>query len=159
MMVTLGTLLISFKDGDLWTHDSDTYNNFFGVQYESNVTPVFNDKSDIKKTYNGIGYHSNKVWASPTNGDIQTSNVNPQTGLPSISNLKEVDYDLEENVNVAGFNFDANSLSDARLALVEGDYLKGVWIKCKLICPAAEANELVTLNSPYVTWAVSNRNF
>ena len=31
MMVTLGALLITYKGGDSWTHNSDKYNNFYGV--------------------------------------------------------------------------------------------------------------------------------
>lgn len=158
-MCSLGTLLISFKNGALWTHDSATYNNFFGTQYGSSITPLFNDQSAIKKTYNGIGYQSNQIWASPTNGDIESSMVNEQTGLPSISNIKEPDYELEENVYVAAFNRDANSMADSRMAVMEGDFLKGVWVKCKLTCPAANASELVFLKLPYITWSLSNRNF
>ena len=158
MACTLGTLLITFNEDGLWTHDSGTYNNFFGVQYGSSVSPVFADQPAIKNTYNGIGYQSNKIWASPTNGDIQTSNINPQTLLPTISNIKSVDYDLQENVYVAAFNRDANSMSDAQLAVVEGDFLKGVWVKCKMTVPAASANVLVFLNIPYVTKSVSQRN-
>jgi len=113
----------------------------------------------LKKTYDDIGYKSNKIWISPINGDIETSNVNPHTGLPSKSNIKAVDYDLEENVYSAAFNKDANSMQDARLAAMEGDYLKGVWVKCKLVCPPSSASELVFLNEPYIMWSVSNNNF
>lgn len=159
MACTLGTLLITFNEVGLWTHDSDTYNNFFGTQYGSHITPVFNEQPAIKKTFNAIGYQANQIWSSPTNGDIQTSNVNPQTGLATISNIKSVDYDLQENVYVAAFNRDANSMSDARLAAVEGDILKGIWVKTKLAVPAANADELIFLNDPYITASVSNRNF
>lgn len=46
----LGLDLLSFKDGVLWKHhSSDVYNNFYGQQYQSEITPIFNlQPSDIK---------------------------------------------------------------------------------------------------------------
>jgi hypothetical protein len=127
MMCVLGNLLITWKDGTLWTHDSDTYNNFYGVQYPSFITPVFNDQSQIKKKFLSIGYKSlnNTTWISPENGDIETSEINGQTLLPQISQLKEVDYELEEVVLCAAFLGDANSMEDQRDGLINGDYLGG----------------------------------
>jgi hypothetical protein len=98
-------------------------------------------------------------WASPENGDVATSTVNPQTGLQQISQLKEVDYELEETTLAAAFNFDANSMVDEREAVVNGDYLSGNYIVTKLICPANKCGELVNLSQPYITWVVSGRNF
>lgn len=160
-MCVLGSLLITYKDGNTWTHDSNTYNNFYGVQYPSSITPVFNDQSAVKKKFLAIGYKSNNniVWESPNNGDVFTSTVNPQTGLPQISNIKEVDYTLEETTLCAALNFDANSMEDAREAIVNGDYLGGNYILIKLICPADKASELINLSQPYLTWIPSGRNF
>lgn len=161
MMCTLGALLITWKDGQLWTHDGTVYNNFYGVQYPSYVTPVFNDQSAVKKKYLGIGYKSlnNTIWASPENGDVITSFVNPQTGLSQISQLKEVDYELEETTLCAALNNDANSMADAREAVANGDPLQGNYIAIKLICPATKTGELVNLSQPYLTWIPSGRNF
>ena len=159
MMCTLGTLLIMFKNGQLWTHDNPVYNNFFGVQYPSSITPVFSDGGAIKKTFNAIGYQSSKVWTSPEKGDVSTSEINEQTLLRQESAIRKFDYDLQEGINVAAFNFDANSMNDERLALVEGDYLKGTWIKTKLVLAAEDAVGLVSIDFPYITWSNSNRQF
>lgn len=159
MMCFLGVLLVSFKDGELYTHDGDSYNNFYGTAYPSNITLVFNDKSMIKKTFNAIGYQSNEKWISPTKGDIYTSNVNPQTQMITQSSLGAKDYELQENVTVAAFNRDANSMKVERVALYEGDFLKGVYIATKLICPSDKANKLVYLNQIYITNSISPKNF
>lgn len=161
MMCTLGSLMMTWKDGQLYTHDGPMYNNFYGVQYPSYVTPVFNDQSAVKKKYLGIGYKSlnNTVWASPENGDVSTSFVNPQTGLQQISQLKEVDYELEETTLCAALNNDANSMADAREAVANGDPLQGNYIAIKLICPATKTGELVNLSQPYLTWIPSGRIF
>lgn len=161
MMCVIGSLLISWQGGQLWTHDSTTYNNFYGVQYPSYITPVFNDKSQIKKKFLAIGYKSlnNVPWVSDTNGNIQTDTVNPQTLLPQISQLKSVDYELEENILTSAFLFDANSMLDPQLALMEGDYLGGSYLIIKLILPTANSNVLSYISQPYLTWISSGRNF
>lgn len=161
MMCVLGSLLITWKDGDLWTHDASVYNNFYGTQYESSIEPVFNDKAAIKKKYLATGHKSlnNVVWESSTNGDITTSAVNPQTGLVQISQLATGDYDLEETTLTAAFLYDANSGADAAEALVNGDFLGGNYLKMKFTCPSANCGVLINLQEPYITWIVSQRNF
>lgn len=159
MMAAIGSLLITWKNGDLYTHDSDGYNNFYGVQYPSSISTVWNDKAEVKKVFNAISYRSNQIFESPENGDIATSIINPQTGLQQISQLKEVDYEIQENVRYAALLRDANSMTDQRLALCEGDFLLGDWIFTKLICPASKTSSLVFLQSPYIVSELSNRNF
>lgn len=160
-MCTLGSLLITYKNGDSWTHDSVKYNNFFGVQYPSIVSLVFNDQSAVKKKYLGIGYKSlnNIVWESPSNGDVATSTVNPQTGLQQISQIIDADYELEETTLTAAFNNDANSKEDAREALINGDFLGGNYVTVKFICAASKAASLINMSQPYITWIPSNRVF
>ena len=158
MMCTLGTLLVTFKNGELYTHDSETYNNFYNVQYPSTISLLFNSNPQIKKTFNAISYQSNEYWVSDIEGDILTSNINPQTNLPTISKLRDFDYELQENVRYAAFLRDINSNTDSNIALYEGDYLKGVWIRVNLRCPSTSANKLVFLTMIYVNNEISQRN-
>lgn len=52
---TLGDELVSFKDGKLWLHDNNPiHNNFYGVQYETVITPIFNDESNNVKVWNAL---------------------------------------------------------------------------------------------------------
>lgn len=160
-MCTLGTLLITYKNGNTYTHDSDVYNNFYGVQYPSSITVVWNDKAAIKKKFLAVGYQSkrNVVWTSPENGDILTSTTDSQTGFDQISQLKAVDYELEETVLNAAFLRDANSMTDIRLALLEGNFLGGNYMIQKFVCPATSTNKLVNLVMPFLTYINSSRNF
>ena len=49
--------LFSFKNGLLYrNYASDTYNNFYGVQYDSSVTLVTNDMPDIIKGFKTLNY-------------------------------------------------------------------------------------------------------
>lgn len=158
-MCTLGSLLITYKDGGTWTHDSDTYNSYYGTAYPSYITPVFNQDSAVKKKYLSLGYQSNKIWSSPTKGDVKTSTVNPQTNFQQESKILESNFEEQENVRVASINYDMNSMTDETVALWEGDYLGGSWCMIKFVCPVASATELVHFNMPYLNFIPSPRNF
>lgn len=149
--------LYSWLSGTLYIHDdTDNYCKFYGSQYYPSITLVFNDKKNIKKTFNAIAYQGNQYWVSPNVGDIFTSQPNPQTGLTQVSNLKVVDYEVQEGLFYASFLRDANSGSDAEEALVEGDYLKGTWIQVKF---TYQGGLFGYMYLPYVNYSASPRNF
>lgn len=146
-----------WKQGRLYIQDNeDKWCNFFGTQFYPSITLVYNDKVAIKKTFDAIAYQGNQKWISPVNGDVVTSQPNPQTNLPQISNLIAQDYDVSEGLFYAALNRDANSMADAREALVNGDYLKGVWIETKL---TYYGSDFATLYLPYIKSEPSPRNF
>jgi len=63
---TLGALLYSYNNGELWIHDqNDVRNNFYGTQYGATITPVFNARPDLIK-----------VWLSMTMESIQADGGN-----------------------------------------------------------------------------------
>jgi len=154
-MSVLNNLLISYKDGNLWKHTNPVRNNFYGTQYESYITPCFNDSPNVKKTFETIAYLANSYWTSGTNGDIKTSEYNPQTGMQQESQLKQADYEISEGGYYASFWMDVNSMADAQEALVVGDVLKGFWITVKLRC---NSTSYAFLNIPHVGYSPSVKN-
>jgi hypothetical protein len=161
MMACLGTMLVMYKNGALWTNDADTsdsstWNSFFGTRYPSSITAVFNDNPLVNKTFNSVGYTSKKTWVSNTNGDIKTSFFNTETGFQQISNLKAVDYVVQGNVRVAAFLRDANSGLVAAVAVLEGDYLEGSWLSMKFIY---DEEGFANLFAPYINYNLNNRQF
>ena len=62
----LNNIYITFKDGNLWTHDTGPYCNFYGVQYGAYVDAAFNDRAIDRKTYLTIFQTSNDVWYCPS---------------------------------------------------------------------------------------------
>lgn len=147
----------SYKNGQMYVHDNTTnYCNFYGEQKYPSVTLVFNLKEPLRKTFNTISYQSNEKWESPVNGDIVTSEINEFTGLPQISALIARDYTPRGNYFDGAFLRDANSMADARLALVEGDYLSGQFVTCKL---TYFGSKFVSLYAPYISDELNNRNF
>ena len=60
----IGKNLLSFKNGGLWLHELDTvpYDNFYGVQYSSQVTFVSNAVPRAVKLWYNIDIQANKLW-------------------------------------------------------------------------------------------------
>jgi hypothetical protein len=158
-MASLGDLLITYKNGDTWTHDGDLFNNFYGTQFPSTITPVFNQASQVKKKFLSVAYRSNKVWSSPSKGDVMTSTVNQQTNMQQQSKILESQYELQETILTSAFNYDMNSRSDERMGLWEGDPLGGDYCVVKFVCPAASSRELVHFNLPYINYIPSSKIF
>lgn len=153
---SLGTSLFTFKNGQLWIHDNDTnYCNFYGVQYYPSIKLSFNKSKVIKKTFNSISYKGNNIWCSPSVGDILTSQQNPQTLLPQISQLIERDFSLTEGQYDAAFLFDANSLADFREGLAKGDRLKGNYIIVNFVYRGSDFSFIYL---PFLNYAVSPKN-
>lgn len=149
--------LFMFKNGQVYINNNTTnYGEFFGIKTYPSLTLVFNDKEQIKKIYNALAYQSNKIWVATTNGDINTSMINPQTELRQISSLIEQDFERMENVVYAALLRDANSMADAREALLSGDYLEGNWVEITL---TYKGSEHAMLYSPYIDYELNPRNF
>lgn len=125
-------LIVSWKNGVLYTHDSSTYCNFYGVQYKPSVTLVFNQFQQLKKRYNTITLLANKVWAPSTAGDISTN-------LGQYSSLQESDFLSKDDKIHAAFKRDTSSSG----GLYNGNVLKGNWAQIKL--QPVNGNEFVNL--------------
>ena len=67
--------------------------------------------------------------------------------MQQISALIAQDYKQRGNYLDAPLNRDANSMADAREALINGDYLTGTWIEVKL---TYFGDKFVSLLSPYL---------
>ena len=147
-MESLGTLLTSFKDGALWTHDSDTYNQFYGVDYESNIVVVFNDHPTTKKSWQAIEESSNVVWDCP---EI-TTQVNTYGSTPQASTLVAAEFTLLEGQYSSAIKRDSNSTGGK----INGNFMKGNWMKVKF--RVADASEFVFLNVISVKFVQSQLN-
>lgn len=154
-MICAENTTYSWKDGKMYVHNNEVdYTKFWGTQYYPSIEFVFNEQEAVKKNFNAIAYQSNQIWQSATTGDIYTSYVNPQTNLLQASQLKSVDYDVDENKRIAAFLRDANSESVASSALINGDYLMGFYIVVKFSYLGAS---FAWMYLPYVTWKLNNR--
>jgi len=64
----IGQVLVTFKDGALWVHESDTspFSNFYGVQDTNEVDIVFNRYPKATKLFFNIEQQSDKLFACPS---------------------------------------------------------------------------------------------
>lgn len=153
MMCCLGVLFVTFKNGDLWTHDDEpNYNNFYGIQYNSSITPVFNQNELQKKTYISITELATQAWDCP---EIVTSS-NEYQKVKQTSELAETDFEELEGDYSASFLRASNSAG----GLINGSSLKGnlCSIKLRAIIPPPPNNKLTTLNMVSVKYIDSPLN-
>lgn len=163
-IICANDITYAWKNGQMYIHNNTTnYCNFFGVQYYPSIRVVFNKDVAIKKMYYSSQYNSNKIWSSDRYSiatdladSIKTSYYNQDTGFQQISELKTVDYGIEEGKITAAFLRDKNSGLVPLDAILEGNFLQGNWIEIEYLY---RGNDFAWLFLPQVTWQQSGRIF
>lgn len=122
-IAVLDNLIITWKNGVLYTHDSTTYNNFYGTQYDSYVTGVFNDDMLFKKTIEAISFQGTSGWSLP---EIKTNTYSYGTTQQS-TYVNAAEFRSEEGYFHAEIGRDDNSTGRKS----NGDYMKGEWATIK----------------------------
>ena len=73
-MIGMNNYFYSFKGGNLFRHNTnDIHNNFYGVQYGSTLTSVFNDGPLENKLFKAINLEGDAKWDMQLSSDIQTT--------------------------------------------------------------------------------------
>lgn len=147
-MGCLDNLLVTFKNAVTWKHDSATFNNFYGVQYNSEITGIFNDFSIQKKTWISLLQMANTKWECP---EIQ-SQANSYGTTQQQSSLIEEDFEEFEGQYSANFLRDSNSQG----GILNGDFLKGNYLIVKL--RKEDASTFVFLNGVSIMFNNSQLN-
>lgn len=149
MISTIGTLLVSAKDGEIYTHDNPLYNTFYGAAYDSTITFVFNENSLVKKTWITVNQIASGTWDCP---EISTNSYVHGTTIQQ-SNLVTAEFtQLEGNPSAS-----IKRASNSRNGKISGDIIKGNYsiIKFRQQQPTDLVNlSLVSvgyLNSPTTT--------
>lgn len=109
-----------FKDGELWVaHTNELHNNFFGVQYPSQIQLVSNLEPTVVKMYFSTRVQSNDTWSYPE--IVIPANESYPNGMSSRLTknrfkLKEGDYwaDFLRDLNDPKFNEELNALFKGR---------------------------------------------
>jgi hypothetical protein len=101
--VSLNNDYFTFFGGHIWKHHTnETRNNFYGAQYTSNVTLVFNDVVEAIKSVGSINYEGTQ--ARITNFDLVsaqrlTGNIDVASGLATDDEVKDGEYfNIEDTV-------------------------------------------------------------
>lgn len=71
-IVGMNNKLYSFKDGNLFVHDSNAVrNNFYGTQFTTKIKTVINDQALENKLFKALELQSSDSWATLMTTDIQ----------------------------------------------------------------------------------------
>jgi L-rhamnose mutarotase len=117
---------------DLYIHnDSATYNNFWGVQYDSKLKVVGNVAPNVVKEFLAMAIHTNKPW------DVEQilipATINYPDGMES--EIPEGRFEEDEGVLRSDYlcNMKTTSSSTSILDLLNGDNLRGYIIEHTLV--------------------------
>lgn len=87
-MIGMNSYFYTFKNGNLYRHNSnEVRNNFYGVQYNSKLTGVFNVESGMVKNFKTVSLNSDDSWNCNIITDLDIGFINK-----SYFTLKEGDY-------------------------------------------------------------------
>ena len=105
MMIGMNNFLYSFKNGNLWRHNTnETRNNFYGTQYTSRIEGVINDSPSDVKTFKTINLESTHPWEVNLYTDLQSGYIDS-----SWFTEKEGDFFAHIRRNEDDGNFNARS--------------------------------------------------
>lgn len=149
MMSCINNLFVSYLSGAVWTHNSNTKCNFYGVQYDASVTLVFNEHSLEKKTWISITELANTIWDCP---EISTQLMSYGTTVQQ-SVLKSSQFSRLEGEYHAAFRKDSNS----RGGMINGSSLKGNYIIIKFRTSATNYVFISAISINYIDSPLTTR--
>jgi hypothetical protein len=77
-MVSMNNNLYTFKDGNLYKHNSNTTrNSYYGTLYPSKVTTIFNNEPSQTKQFKTIATNSTTAWSTIVTSDQGAGYVDP----------------------------------------------------------------------------------
>ena len=81
-MIGMNNFFYTFKGGNLYQHNvNDKRNNYYGEQYNSQITSVFNRNPLENKIFKTLNLESNDAWESYLETDIQINGLWKMVGL------------------------------------------------------------------------------
>lgn len=119
-MGALNNLFITFNAGGTWTHNNNTYCNFYTIQYNSYIDGVFNDNAIDKKSFLAIMQTSNAVWYCPS----IKSQVNTYGSTSQETEINAARFVLQEGQYNSAILRDKNSPG----GLINGQTMKGNYL-------------------------------
>jgi len=76
MAISLNNIYYTCKGSQIWSHDNETRNTFYGTQYKSSVKLIFNSDPSSVKNFKTLSYEGSEGWSTPTiQTDLQDGKV------------------------------------------------------------------------------------
>ena len=146
-MVGAGIDIITFKDGALYTHNTNALqSNFYDTQFFAEFWSMLNANPSNVKVLENISEESNGIWEVY---EIVTPNGQS-------SNLIEADFVTKENNQYAAVLRDENTPNIA-LPLIEGDKMRDRTFLAKFRYNQTGFNKLFAVNFFYIESPRSNK--
>ncbi len=131
-LASVSMVTVSFSGGELWVHERGSFCNFYGIQYEFNISPVFNTEYDVTKLMHSIAIQTDRpvkvdsVVIPETYGYISgmTSRI-PANKFHAYEGLFRADFLRDETDPAAMFQAISNPLERLASALLRGRPLRG----------------------------------
>jgi len=137
---------ITYKAGAMYTHNTNSvYNLFYGIQYSSIVELVYNASPALIKSFLGLMQQANTVWSVPV-VPVVPSPVYIETSGGQTSTLLSTDFSKKEGVWFASLLRDIGSPG----GLINGDDLKGNWIKLPLANSSTSKINLLAIDVRHI---------
>ena len=128
-MCLVGNRLVTFKNGYPYTHNSDTYNQFYGQSYDSVLALVHNDAGNLVKAYESISVEGDTpdiVHVRTEVPYVQSSDI--RGGVLNQQTKKAGEFRVNEGVNYAPILRDRlspNATGSFDQKLYTGDVMRG----------------------------------
>ena len=134
------------KDGVTYTQETnDLYCNNFGVQNKPSVTMIFNEESSTPKVFTNIQVEGN--------GSVFSNEITTPSGQES--SIAEADFEEYQNQFFAPLLNDENT-PNVIYPLINGDDLRGVTLKAKLLKDTTEQLKIYSVGVKYFPVNLSN---
>jgi len=76
-MTNLSGRFYTFKNGELYLHNADDFNTnrFYGAQYDSSVSVIFNDGATENKMFKTLAVNSDVAWGAVVTTDLDSGSM------------------------------------------------------------------------------------
>lgn len=138
-------VIYTWLNGQLWSHNSSTYANFYGSQKNLDIQLVCNTNLIEKKTWQSVTEVATDTFVCP---EIYT-NVMSYGSQRQETTLVAAEFVKLEDCPSASFKRDINS----RGAKINGQQMKGNWIS--ILFRKENASELIILSEVQIYWVDS----
>jgi hypothetical protein len=132
----------TFKDGEMWKHHTnETRNNFYGAQYDSDVTVMFNDQPGSIKSFNTINYEGSQ--AKITQQKFEATDTIPDAAGNNVSKFDNKYYNLNARTGWYVDSFETNEQSATVHEFIEKE---GKWFNNIRGAATTHTNDSVDLS-------------
>lgn len=145
-LCTNGINILSFKDGSLYTHNTNPLqSNFYGEQYYGEIWCILNQNPSNVKVFEALSQETNDAWECYS---IITPNGQE-------TNLLTSDFQMKENLQYAPLWRDVNTLNVTN-PLLEGDPMRDTTFLCKFRRTNTDYNKIFAINLNYIVSNLHN---